>query len=308
MIFKSAFIKEAAKRAGFDICGIAASRNLDAERAFFEGWLHDGKEGGLDYMRRNADKRFDPGLLVENAKSVIVCGVSYRNIISGGYPEGCPEPKVSSYALCADYHETIKGMLRRLAAELEAEYGVFGHRAFCDSAPVLEKRWAFEAGLGWQGRNSLMINPESGSFFFLGELVADTETDFYDKPYEGNGCGNCRRCVERCPNGAIGEGRSVDTRRCISCATIEKRGETSEEGHAQVSLHGWIYGCDECQSCCPFNAAAPEYRNPDFAPLFDPRTLTREFWLSISEREFDERFGATPMKRAGIARLRRNLE
>lgn len=307
-MFRSAFIKEAALRAGFDICGIAANRNLNAERVFLEGWLAEGKSGGLDYMHRNLDKRLSPGMLVPDARSVIVCGVSYKNAVSGGYPEGWNDPKIASYALSDDYHETIKGMLRRLAAALEAEYGSFGHRVFCDSAPVLEKRWAVEAGLGWQGRNSIIVNPRIGSFFFLGELITDAEADVYDSPYDGPGCGGCDRCVRQCPNAAITENHGIDARRCISRATIERSAEDMGECGEKTPVHGWIYGCDECQSVCPYNAAAPEYSNPAFTPLFDPRELTREYWQSLSEEGFRERFDRTPMLRAGLARLRRNME
>lgn len=308
-MFRSAFVKQAAARAGFDVCGMAPSGKLDAERIFFERWLAAGMSGGLGYLHRNVEKRFAPGLLVENARSVIVCGVSYRNEVSAGYPEGWANPKVTSYALSCDYHETIKKMLRELAAGLAAEFGEFRFRVFCDSAPVLEKRWAVEAGLGWQGRNSIIVNPELGSYFFLGELITDMEADVYDEPYCGPGCGECRRCVQRCPNGAITQNRGIDVRKCVSRATIESYSDEDALGNAgETPLHGWIYGCDECQSVCPYNASAPQYRNESFSPIFDPRGLSREFWLSLSEAEFGEKFGNTSIFRTGLAQLRRNLE
>lgn len=303
MIFEASFIKKAAIRIGFDICGIAENRNLDTEHAFFGSWLAEGMDGELEYMRRNIGKRFSPAELVAGAKSIVVCGVNYKNAVSAGYPGGCGTPKVSSYALSEDYHGIVKDMLRRLAAELEREYGKFGFRVFCDSAPVLEKRWAVEAGLGWQGRNSLVVTPRSGSFIFLGELVADAACDAYDKPYEGKGCADCRLCIGACPNGAVTAGRHIDARRCISRATVEK---SSGVGR-QVPLHGWIYGCDECQSVCPYNVSAPCHANEAFAPLFDPRELTDEYWLSLSEGEFREKFGNTAICRTGLSKIKENV-
>jgi epoxyqueuosine reductase len=141
-----------------------------------------------------------------------------------------------------------------------------------DSAPILEKQYAVEAGLGWIGRQSLLVTPDHGTFVLLGEIVMTAKCDDYDKPLERVGCGACRRCVEACPNGAIRE-RHIDTTRCISCATIERRGEGE-----RCNLHGWIFGCDECQSVCPYNRKAPHFTNPRFAPLFNPveRTPDRE--------------------------------
>ena len=327
MIISASYVKKAASEAGFDACGITEICNLDAELDFTERWLEKGFDGGLDYMRKNLDKRFSPRLLAEGARSIIVCAVSYKNDTSPGYPEGYAGPKIASYARSADYHEIIKGMLWRLAAALESEYGRIGWRAFCDSAPVLEKRWAVQAGIGWQGRNSLIINSRLGSFFLLGELLIDAEVDFYDEPYGGQGCAGCSRCVERCPNGVIMPGNCIDARKCIARATIERfydrengsAGENASRNSVdevknigmrdggRVPLNGWIFGCDECQSVCPYNISAPGYRNPAFEPLFDPRELGKEFWLSISEDGFREKFGNTAMYRTGLARLKKNI-
>jgi len=316
MIIKSDSVKKAAEQAGFDACGIAEICNLDAELEFTEGWLERGFDGGLDYMRRNLGKRFSPALLAEGTRSIIVCGVSYNNDTGLGYPEGCGPPRVASYARAADYHEIIKGMLRKLAVLLEAQYGAFGWRAFCDSAPVLEKTWAVRAGLGWQGRNSLVINPGLGSFFLLGELLVDAGVDVYDEPYSGPGCAGCVRCVQQCPNGAIMPRNCIDARKCIARATIEKfypeeKGCPGENegvrGGDRVPLNGWIFGCDECQSVCPYNRAAPKYMNAAFEPLFDPKELDREYWLSLNEDGFRDKFRDTSLYRTGLARLKKNL-
>jgi epoxyqueuosine reductase len=271
---------------GFDLCGITPVRVFADQRAFYEGWLERGYGGSLDYMKRNVDKRFDAGLLVPGARSIIVCGVSYKNDTSMGYGESCV-PKIASYARAADYHTTIKSMLRAAAAKLEEQYGAFGWRAFTDSAPVLEKRAAAEAGLGWIGRNTLLVSPRFGSFVLLGELIIDCEVDVYDTPLAGAGCGNCSRCTDACPNNAL-TSEGIDTRKCIACMTIEK-GDTPDS----ASTHGWLFGCDECQSVCPHNASAPMYSNPLFAPLFDPREITIEDW----QAQAPEQFRRTPLTR-----------
>lgn len=289
-------IKEAAAKVGFDLCGIAPVREFADERRFFEGWLADGFGEGLEYLGRNIEKRFSVGELVPGARSVICCGVSYKNDSSCGYG-GSNSPKVASYARAATYQENIKQMLSEMASLIEEQCGAFARRAFSDTAPVLEKRWAAEAGLGFIGHNSLLISPTHGSFILLGELVVDFTVDRYDAPYSGAGCGECRRCAEHCPSGAITD-RGIDTRRCISRLTIEK-----DEVADTAPLHGWIFGCDECQSVCPYNIKAPFYKNPRFAPLFDPTRMTTEEWLSLSGSEFAERFHRTPLMRAGRDRI-----
>jgi epoxyqueuosine reductase len=171
-----------------------------------------------------------------------------------------------------------------------------------DSAPILEKRYAVEAGLGWIGRQSLLVTPQFGSFILLGEVVMTEECSSYDTPYDGVGCGECRRCVEACPNGAVKE-RHIDTSRCISCATIERRGEGES-----CDLHGWIFGCDECQSVCPYNRKASYFKNIHFKPLFSPEQMTTQEWLSLSAEEFFDRFKSTPLERAGFERIIKSLK
>ncbi|MBQ5690847.1 MAG: tRNA epoxyqueuosine(34) reductase QueG, partial [Alistipes sp.] len=195
-----------------------------------------------------------------------------------------------------------KDMLFELCRRLKAHDENFAARCFVDSAPIFEKRYAVEAGLGWIGRQSLLVTPDYGSFVLLGEVVTSAECDCYDTPLESVGCGECRRCIEACPNGAIQE-RHIDTTRCISCATIERRGEGE-----QCPLHGWIFGCDECQSVCPYNRKAPCATSPRVIPIFNPMEMSAEEWLSLSDEEFASRFGSTPMQRAGLERLKENLE
>lgn len=294
-------IINAARSVGFDLVGVVPAQSLDVERNTFNTWLLRGRHSTLGYLERNVEKRFDARLLVEGARSVVVCAVSYMSPYSRGYVEGCCT-KIASYALARDYHTTIKEMLRDLAARLKEHAPDMQFRAFTDSAPLAEKSLAVRAGLGWIGRNSLLVTPEYGSMLLFGELVIDEAVDEYDSPLDAVGCGECRRCVEACPNGAIMDDRSIDTHRCISCRTIEREGATES-----ISLDGWIFGCDACQHVCPYNQKAPMHRNRCFDPIVDPTELDAERWTMMTEQEFNSMAGDTPMTRAGLERIRRNI-
>lgn len=291
-------VKKVAASVGFDLCGVAKCRRFDGDEAFFREWLACGYASSLDYLQRNLDKRFDVERLVVGARTVVVCAVSYKNRASAGYPSGF-STKIASYACCNDYHSTIKGMLRRMSESLKETYPALSGRIFVDSAPILEKRYAVEAGLGWIGRQSLLVTPRYGSFVLLGELVLCDDCDSYDEPLRSVGCGECRRCIDACPNGAIAECH-IDTSKCISCATVERFDGVAD-------LHGWIFGCDECQSCCPYNKSAPAHVCSEFEPVFDPMTMTADEWSSMTDDEFDRRFSSTPMSRSGLSRLRENV-
>lgn len=291
----------AAREEGFDLVGVVPAEALDRERNIFNDWLLSGSHSTLSYLERNVDKRFDARLLVEGCRSVVVCAVSYLSPYGRGYAEDA-QTKVASYALARDYHITIKEMLWRVAQRLKEYAPDMSFRAFTDSAPVAEKSLAVRAGLGWIGRNSLVVNPRLGSMMHLGELLISEGVDEYDRPMEGVGCGTCRRCVDGCPNGAISENRTIDTRRCISCRTIEREG-----CNESIRLDGWIYGCDACQSLCPFNQHAPLHRNPLFDPQFDPTALDAAAWQSMTEEEFVAMAGDTAMTRAGLERIKSNI-
>lgn len=295
-------IKRIAKQVGFDLCGVAQPHRFDGDKEFLRGWIDEGCASSLAYLSRNIEKRSDVTLLVEGAKSVIVCGVAYKNEISDGYPQD-HRTKVASYACTTDYHTTIKVMLGDMFNHLKANYPTLKGRAFTDSAPLFEKRYAVEAGLGWIGRQSLLVTPRFGTFVLLGELVIDQGCNAYDTPLSGVGCGECRRCIEACPNGAIRD-HHIDTRRCISRLTIERE----DDDCSSVDCHGWIFGCDECQSICPYNRRAPLASNPRFAPTFDPRTISAEDWQKIGEAEFETRFASTPLSRSSLARIVRNIK
>ncbi len=293
-------IKKFAAKHGFDLCGITPAQHLVENEARFKTWLEKGYHSSLGYLERNLDKRFDVRKLIEGTQTVIVCAVSYKNRISEGYP---PEfrTRIASYACTRDYHQSVKQMLSVLLESLQREYPGVQGRCFVDTAPLLEKQLAVEAGLGWIGRQSLLITPRFGSFVVLGELVLTQPVDQYDAPFEGSRCGRCHNCLDSCPVQAIVEPKVIDTSRCISCRTIER------EVPGRAELAGWIFGCDRCQSCCPHNQKAPMHTSPRMDPLFDPLQITPEQWLSMSEEEFATRFAQTPLTRSGLERIQRNV-
>jgi epoxyqueuosine reductase len=293
-------IHEYASEVGFDLCGIAPCNRLEQQESFFRHWLADGRHASLEYLERNIEKRFDVRQLVEGATTLVVCAINYKNSWSCGYPDSTL-PKIASYALNRDYHLTLKERLSQLFQRLKADAPTLSGRAFVDSAPLSEKQWAVQAGLGWIGRQSLLVTPQYGTFVVLGELVVNLPCDRYDVPLQGYGCGACRRCIDTCPNHAIGEDRAIDARRCISCRTIE-RGASQE-----VALHGWIFGCDACQSCCPHNRLTPQHGASCFDPVLSPGEYPATRWLGLSEQEFRDTFAATPLSRSGLSHIQANV-
>lgn len=294
-------IKETAAEIGFDLCGVAPCRHLDETEKRFRSWLDAGCQARLQYLERNLDKRFDLRRLVDGAQSVAVCAVNYKNRFSLGYPDGC-RTKIASYALNRDYHRTLKEMLFAMLQRLAERHPALKGRVFTDSAPVVEKRLAVEAGLGWIGRQSLLLTPQFGSYVLLGEVVLTEPCDRYDEPFAESRCGSCRACVESCPAGAVRDDRTIDASRCISCHTVE---DASTE--TPSDLHGWIFGCDCCQSRCPFNRHTPLATHPAFREPLDPLAFDRDRWLRMTGEEFAAVFGSTPLTRSGLERIRFNF-
>ena len=303
MTLDSDKIKEFAHAAGFTLCGIAPARVLAEHAPRFAAGLAASGDRALHYLADRPERRLDPSHLVPGARSVIVCAVNYRNRYSGGYPDGFSGPKVCSYSISTEYQPKMKAMLSGVLERLKADVPELSGRAFCDTSAILEKAWAVEAGLGWIGRNSLLVNPGHGSFLLLGELVVDAACDRYDAPYEGPGCGECRRCMDACPAGAMPRERTIDTGRCISALTIEKVREPS----GPELLHGWIYGCDECQNACPYNNGRPQCSEPLFDPVFDPLDFPAERWREMTGDEFRDTFAGTPLLRTGLERIKKIL-
>jgi epoxyqueuosine reductase len=295
-------VHEALRNEGFDIFGIAAAAPFPEESGNIGRWIAAGRNGTMKFMERDADKRADITRLVEGARSVIVAGLNYY---SDDPSAGSDNYFVSRYARVRDYHEVMKEKLNRVAVILGRELPDAVSRVFCDSAPVTEKTWAIRAGLGWRGRNSLVLNEDLGSFFFLGEIVTSAEL-VLDKPEDGDRCGICRRCLEACPTGAICDDRTVDARRCIAYLTIEHRGELPEEFRGKTE--NIIFGCDRCQEVCPWNSKATRFTDTWLATDRRVTNLTKEEWLKMTPEEFKIIFRSSPVIRTGYGKIRRNID
>lgn len=291
-------IEAEALRLGFDLCGVAQSQPLTAQKEQFDNWLAAGCDGGLNYMRRHTEKRFNPAELFPGAQSVIVCAMSYHRPPSSGEVAA----RIASYALGKDYHLILKEKLTLLLDTLRQFYPQAQGRVFVDTAPIAEKSWAVAAGLGWIGRNSLLCHPRLGSFLVLGVIVTDLALPSSDPcSLNQKGCGDCRACLHACPVGAIREDRTIDASRCTSRKTIEQAPESEGD------LHGWLFGCDRCQQVCPHNAKAPYLAHPEFTPERRIETLTRQEFLALSSEDFKTLFGETPLMRCGQERIIRRL-
>lgn len=238
--------------------------------------------------------------MVEGAQTVVVCAVSYKNPLGEGYPPGC-RTKIASYARSRDYHPVLKRMLGTMLEALRRQYPGLTGRTFVDTAPLLEKQLAVEAGLGWIGRQSLLLTPQYGSYVLLGELVLTLPSDQYDAPFAGARCGRCRNCLDSCPTGAIVAPKVIDTNRCISCRTIER----SPTAPCPTSTDG-SSAAIAARAAVP-TTKSPMHRSPHFDPLFDPLTISDREWLAMSEEEFLLRFGNTPLARSGLRRIQQNV-
>ena len=293
-------IKSQAIGLGFDLVGIA--KLGPAESApMFEEWLSRGYAGDMSYLERGAEKRRNTRAPFTPAVSAIVVALDY----GGRSPSG----PVARYARGDDYHDVMTRRLDQLHRYIEAKFGrPISGKAYVDTGPILERDLARKAGLGWIGKNTNLLNPGIGSFFFLGSLVLDLEMES-DEPFASDHCGSCRHCIDACPTGAIVEERVLDATKCISYLTIEKRGEIGPELAPLIGEH--IYGCDICQDVCPWNVSfAQELKVAEFEPRRaiagkDARTLARDL-LAIDDEKFRREFRGSPMKRAKLSGLKRN--
>jgi len=293
-------LKHYSKTLGFDYCGISKADFLEEEAPRLEKWLNQNMHGKMHYMDNHFDKRLDPRLLVDGAKSVISLLFNY-------FPtETLPEEdnyKISKYAYGEDYHHVIKDKLKDLLAHIQAEIGEIHGRAFVDSAPVLDKAWAKRAGLGWVGKHSNLINRKMGSFFFIAELIIDAECE-YDTPI-GDFCGTCTKCIDACPTEAIVSPYIVDGSKCISYFTIELREQIPAEW--QGAWNEWIFGCDICQDVCPWNRFAHPHHEPAFEASDALKSMRRQDWQEITEDVFKPLFKGSAVERTKIAGLQRNI-
>jgi epoxyqueuosine reductase len=296
----AAGVKQRAADLGFLACGITdPSPPPHGDR--LDQWLARGYAGTMRYLHRQAKRRKDPRLILPRARAVVVVLDNYYQ------PETEAErrpPRIARYARGEDYHHVTLGRLDQLGSYLR-ELGAQFARPFTDAGPVPERELAQRAGLGWIGKNTMLIRPESGSYFFIGSVFTDLSLPF-DSPFELDRCGSCTRCLDACPTQALVEPRVLDATRCISYLTIEHKGPIPESLAAQ--FEGYAFGCDICNDVCPWNQ---RFAKPSNVPEFRSRTVLPEHDLemfeAMDEQEFTHRFGDTPLERPGLAGMRRNV-
>ncbi|HRI28940.1 MAG TPA: tRNA epoxyqueuosine(34) reductase QueG [Chitinophagales bacterium] len=294
-------IKQEAYRLGFQYVGISASGFLAEEAANLEEWLRREYHGKMTYMENHFDKRLDTTKLVPGSKSVITLLYNYHNPQKQTDPQA---PKISQYAYGSDYHHVLKDKLKQLLAFITQQTGKVEGRAFVDSAPVMERAWAAKSGTGWLGKNSLLITPRSGSYFFLAELILDLELD-YDSPIKDY-CGTCTRCIDACPTQAIVGNKIVDGSKCIAYFTIELKEELPS--HMQGKMDNWMFGCDVCQEVCPWNRFAKPHNEPQFNPHTQLLQITHQEWTELTEELFGQLFKKSAVKRTKYQGLMRNVK
>ncbi|RYZ00148.1 MAG: tRNA epoxyqueuosine(34) reductase QueG [Chitinophagaceae bacterium] len=295
------WLKEAARRHGFDHCGVAEAVFLEEDARRLEAWLQQGMHGSMGYMENYFDLRTDPRKLVPGARSVITLLKNY-------YPSETQQGdlKISRYAWGEDYHDVIRRQLNALVAEAQDAIGQFTGRGFVDSAPVLERSWARRSGLGWVGRNGNLITREGGSFFFIATLITDLDL-VHDDPFARDFCGSCTRCIDACPTGAILPDKTINGSQCISYFTIELKDELIP-GEQQGKFQNWMFGCDVCQEVCPWNRFSKPHAEAAFAPLPEVLHLGTREWEELSEEAFRKIFKRSPLSRAKYKGIRRNLK
>ncbi|WP_396168393.1 tRNA epoxyqueuosine(34) reductase QueG [Flavobacterium sp.] len=293
-------IKAESKRLGFLSCGISKAGFLEEEAPRLESWLNKNQHGQMAYMENHFDKRLNPTLLVEDAKSVISLLLNY-------YPseeQNSDSYKISKYAYGQDYHFVIKEKLTELLSTIQTEIGEVSGRAFVDSAPVLDKAWAAKSGLGWIGKNSNLITQKTGSFYFIAELIVDLELE-YDYATTDH-CGTCTACIDACPTEAIVAPYVVDGSKCISYFTIELKDNLPQE--MKGKFNDWMFGCDICQDVCPWNRFSKPHKEPLFQPNSEVLSFTKKDWEEITEDTFKKVFANSAVKRTKLNGLQRNID
>jgi epoxyqueuosine reductase len=297
----SLMIKQKAHELGFASCGIAQADFLEDEAPKLEKWLNLHYQGEMAYMANHFDKRLDPRKLVEGAKSVVSLILNYFPTETLSQDDNY---KISKYAYGTDYHFVIKDKLKDLLKFIQSEIGEVNGRAFVDSAPVMDKVWAQKSGLGWIGKHSNLLNRETGSFFFIGELILDLELEA-DSPIKDY-CGTCTRCIDACPTDAIVSPYVVDGSKCISYFTIELKENIPQE--VKGKFENWIFGCDICQDVCPWNRFAKPHQVPDFEPSNDLKMMRKQDWEEITEEVFKNLFKKSAVSRTKLKGLQRNIQ
>lgn len=293
-------IKQKARDYGFSEVGVSRSRFLEEEASRLDNWLRSGRHGKMSYLESHFDIRLDPSKLVDGAKSVISLTYNYfpEEELEGQY-------KISKYAYGRDYHKVIKKKLKKMVSEIRNEVGNFSVRAFVDSAPVMERQWAKESGLGWLGKNTLLINKHKGSFFFLAEIICDLVLD-YDTVSSYDHCGSCTACIDACPTDAFVAPYELDASKCISYYTIELKENIPEE--VKGKFNDWVFGCDVCQDVCPWNKRSTPHKEPDFKPVESLKELSKNDFEEVTLDAFEKTFFSSPIKRTQYEGFVRNLE
>jgi len=294
-------IQSKAAELGFFYCGFSKAEFLEDEAPRLETWLNQNYQGKMSYMGNYFDKRLDPRLLVEGANTVISLILNYFPSVTQKDKEA---PKISKYAYGEDYHFVIKDKLNELLRFIQDEIGEVNGRAFVDSAPVMDKVWAKKSGLGWIGKNSNLIHPKEGSFFFIAELITDLkiEPDGPMKDY----CGTCTRCIDACPTEAIVHPYVVDGSKCISYLTIELKDEIIPKEFTG-KMDNWMFGCDICQDVCPWNRFSKATQEQRFKPLNSLLDLTISDWENLEDETFQKLFKNSAVKRTKFSGLKRNI-
>lgn len=294
-------IKDKAKELGFFYTGISKADFLEEEAKKLEDWLKKRHHGQMAYMENHFDKRLDPRLLVDGAKSVISLLLNYfpKDYIG----QNNDSLKISKYAYGEDYHFVIKKKLKKLLEFINIEIGDVGGRVFVDSAPVMDKAWAKRGGLGWMGKNTNIINPKSGSYFFIAELILDIDLE-EDGPIKDY-CGSCTKCIDACPTEALSSYK-LDASKCISYLTIELKSQIPSEFKGKMD--NWIFGCDICQDVCPWNKFSVKHNEPLFNPRSEIFDYSKKEWKELTNEVFNSVFKSSPVNRTKFEGLKRNIE
>lgn len=293
-------IKSEAERLGFLSCGISKAEFLEEEAPRLEEFLKKNRHGEMRWMENNFDKRLDPTKLVEGSKSVISLLLNYYP----GETQRDDSYKISKYAYGRDYHFVIKDKLKQLLQFMQDEIGEIDGRAFVDSAPVMDKVWAAKSGLGWIGKHSNLLSKQTGSFYFIAELIVDLELE-YDTPVTDH-CGSCTACIDACPTDAIIDPYKVDGSKCISYFTIEVKDELPNSFKNQ--FEDWMFGCDICQDVCPWNRFSKPHNEPLFNPHPELLEKDKKGWEELTKETFNEIFRKSALKRTKFEGLKRNIQ
>jgi len=298
----TATVKHIALEMGFSFCGISKAGFLEQEAPRLENWLTQNLNGEMGYMANYFDMRVDPRILVPGAKTVVSLLYNYypkdKNIYNNG------DVKIAKYAWGEDYHKVVKSKLKTMLKLLKEQIGDISGRAFVDSAPVLDRAWAAKSGLGWIGKNSMLINKSIGSYFFIAELIIDLELIPDIIPAKDH-CGTCTACIDACPTDAILSLQIIDGSKCISYFTIELKGEIPKAYHDK--MEGWAFGCDICQDVCPWNKFSQPHHEPKFEPNKNILNMDKKEWLEITEDVFNIITEKSPLQRTKLTGMKRNL-